>query len=56
VEPLGKETLVYLNYGPERLLVAVASPGLRVEENASAEFDFRGGRLYLFDPQGRRLR
>jgi ABC-type sugar transport system ATPase subunit len=55
VEPLGKETLVYLNYGPERLLVAVASPGLRVEENASVELDFRGGRLYLFDPQGRRL-
>jgi ABC-type sugar transport system ATPase subunit len=55
VEPLGKETLVYLNYGAERLLIAVASPGLRVEEGASLEFDLHGGRLYLFDADGRRL-
>ena len=55
VEPLGKETLVYLSYGAERLLVAVASPGLQVEEGMSVEFDFRGGRFYLFDPEGKRL-
>jgi multiple sugar transport system ATP-binding protein len=55
VEPLGKETLVYLDYGSERLLIAVANPGVRVEEGASVEFDFRGGRLYLFDLEGRRL-
>lgn len=55
VEPLGKETLVYLNYGSDQLLVGVTSPGLRVDENASGEFDFRGGRLYLFDALGRRL-
>ncbi len=55
VEPLGKETLIYLDYGADRLLIAVASPSLRVEEGASLEFDFRGGRLYLFDPGGRRL-
>jgi ABC-type sugar transport system ATPase subunit len=55
VEPLGKETLVYLNYGAERLLIAVASPSTRVEEGASVEFDLRGGRLYLFDAEGRRL-
>jgi len=55
VEPLGKETLVYLDYGAERLLVAVASPSFRVEEGASVEFDLREGRLYLFDPAGRRL-
>ena len=55
VEPLGKETLVYLNYGAERLLVAVTSSEFQVEKGASVEFDFRGGRFYLFDPEGRRL-
>ncbi len=55
VEPLGKETLVYLDYGSERLLIAVANPGFRVEEGASVEFEVRGGRLYVFDPEGRRL-
>jgi ABC-type sugar transport system ATPase subunit len=55
VEPLGKETLVYLDYGVERLLIAVAAPGFRAEERASVEFDLGGGRLYLFDSQGRRL-
>ena len=55
VESLGKETLVYLDYGAERLLIAVANPAFRVEEGASVEFDFRDGRLYLFDPEGRRL-
>jgi ABC-type sugar transport system ATPase subunit len=55
VEPLGKETLVYLDYGSERLLIAVASPAFWVEEGARIEFDFLGGRLYLFDREGRRL-
>jgi ABC-type sugar transport system ATPase subunit len=55
VEPLGKETLVYLDYGSERLLIAVASPASRVEEGESVEFDLLSGRLYLFDTDGRRL-
>ena len=55
VEPLGKETLVYLNYGPEALLVVVAPPGVRVDEGANLSFDLDGGRLYLFDGEGRRL-
>jgi ABC-type sugar transport system ATPase subunit len=55
VEPLGKETLVYLDYGAERMLIAVADPAFRSEEGASVGFDFSGGRLYLFDPEGRRL-
>jgi multiple sugar transport system ATP-binding protein len=55
VEPLGKETLVYLNHGPERLLIAIAGPGFRAEEGASVEFDLLDGRLYLFDGEGRRL-
>ncbi len=55
VEPLGKETLLYLDYGAERLLIAVASSSVRVEEGASVQFDLRGGRLYLFDGEGRRL-
>ena len=44
-----------LNYGPEALLVAVTPPGVRVDEGASLSFDFDGGRLYLFDGEGRRL-
>lgn len=55
VEPLGKETLVYLDYGAERLVIAVAGPTWRKEEGATVEFDTRGGRLYLFDAEGRRL-
>jgi hypothetical protein len=55
VEPLGKETLVYLNYAAEHLLIAVADPSIRVTEGASLEFDLNGGRLYLFDIEGRRL-
>ncbi len=54
VEPLGKETLVYLDYGAEHLVIAVANPSFRVEEGATIEFDFRGGRPYLFDGEGRR--
>src|SRR5262245_40098065 len=55
VEPLGQETLVYLNYGPEALLIAVTGPGARVEEGTHLHFDFGRGRLYLFDADGRRL-
>ncbi len=55
VEPLGKETLVYLDYGAERLLIAVTSPSFRAEEGANVEFDLGGGRLYLFDTEGNRL-
>ncbi|MBI3330118.1 MAG: ABC transporter ATP-binding protein [Nitrospinae bacterium] len=55
VEPLGKETLLYLDYGADRLLIVVASPSFRVEEGASVMFDLHGARLYLFDAEGRRL-
>jgi ABC-type sugar transport system ATPase subunit len=55
VEPLGKETLVYLDYGSESLLIAVTDPSTRVREGVSLEFDLDGGRLYLFDAEGRRL-
>jgi multiple sugar transport system ATP-binding protein len=55
VEPLGKETLLYLDYGAERLLIAVAGAACKAEEGESLEFDFGGGRLYLFDAAGRRL-
>ncbi len=55
VEPLGKETLVYLDYGAERLLIAVAGASFKAEEGDSLEFDLHSGRLYLFDGEGRRL-
>lgn len=55
MEPLGKETLVYLDCWLERLLIAIANPGFRAEEGADVEFDLRGGRLYLFDPEGQRV-
>ena len=55
VEPLGKETLVYLNYGADRLLIAVANPAVPVEEGENVKIDLRGGRLYLFDAEGQRV-
>jgi ABC-type sugar transport system ATPase subunit len=56
VEPLGKETLLYLDYQGIRLLIAVAGPSFHTEEGAPVSFDLRGGRLYLFDTEGNRLR
>jgi len=55
VEPLGKETLVYLEGPGDRHLIAVAGPAFRTEEGAAVCFDLRGGRLYLFDTEGNRL-
>ena len=55
IEPLGKETLLYLDYGTERLLIAVANSSVGVSEGTSLAFDLSGGRLFLFDTEGRRL-
>jgi multiple sugar transport system ATP-binding protein len=55
VEPLGKETLVYLDYGGEQLLIAIASAGFGAGEGDNVRFDLQGARLYLFDASGARL-
>jgi multiple sugar transport system ATP-binding protein len=55
VEPLGKETLVYLQYEPGRFLIAFAGGEVAAEEGATVQFDFQGARVYLFDAQGRRI-
>jgi len=55
VEPLGKETLVYLDYGAERLMVAVAGPTFQAQEGEMLEFDLGAGRLYLFNAKGGRI-
>jgi multiple sugar transport system ATP-binding protein len=55
VEPLGKETLVYLDYGGEQLLIAIASSGFGAREGDNVAFNLRGARLYLFDASGARL-
>jgi multiple sugar transport system ATP-binding protein len=55
VEPLGKETLVYLDYGGEQLLIAIASAAFAAREGDRVGFDLQGARLYLFDPAGSRV-
>jgi ABC-type sugar transport system ATPase subunit len=58
VEPLGKDTLLYFDDGTERAFVAV-SEGLTMAEElragARVSVDLDPARLYLFDPDGRRM-
>jgi multiple sugar transport system ATP-binding protein len=55
VEPLGKENLIYLSCGADRLLIAIASPSVQMDEGENVTFDLLGGRLYLFGPSGERV-
>jgi len=55
VEPLGKETLIYLQYEPDRFLIAIAGGEFTAEEGTTVQFDFQGARLYLFDADGQRI-
>ena len=58
VEPLGKDTLLYFDDGTERAFVAI-SEGLALAElkaGTPVSLEFDPARLYLFGPDGRRLR
>jgi ABC-type sugar transport system ATPase subunit len=57
VEPLGKDTLIYFELGTERPFVTV-SEGLSLAEigvGAPVSLAFDPQRLYLFEPDGRRI-
>jgi ABC-type sugar transport system ATPase subunit len=57
VEPLGKDTLLYFDDGTPRAFIAV-SEGLdmaQVEPGARVALSFDPERLYLFEPDGRRI-
>ncbi len=56
VEPLGKDTLLYFDHGAERPTIAVveASDRFRAGERLGVGFD--PGHVYLFAPDGRRVR
>ena len=58
VEPLGKDTLLYFDDGTERAFVAV-SEGLdmaEVKSGAQIVLTFNPDRIYLFAPDGKRVR
>jgi ABC-type sugar transport system ATPase subunit len=55
VEPLGKETLLYCDYGGDKPLVAIAEGTHRVHTGEHLELAYDARRLYLFGADGKRL-
>ena len=56
VEPLGKDTLLYLDFGSESNLIAVIEGNRNVEADTYVNVRFQDERLYFFGPDERRLR
>ena len=56
VEPLGKDTLLYFDYGGERDLIAVADGAASYAAGAVLGVSFPPERLFLFGEDGRRVR
>ncbi|MFQ5912150.1 MAG: ABC transporter ATP-binding protein [Nitrospinota bacterium] len=55
VEPLGKDTLLYLDYGDERSLIAILEGHREIKTDSTISYGFRRDRLYFFGPDDRRL-
>jgi ABC-type sugar transport system ATPase subunit len=55
VEPLGKETLLYCDYGGDKPLVAIVDGTRRVHTGEHLELAYDPRRLYLFGADGKRL-
>jgi len=55
VEPLGKDTLLYLDYGNDRSLIAIVEGHREVSTDSIISYGFCPDRLYYFAPDGRRL-
>jgi ABC-type sugar transport system ATPase subunit len=55
VEPLGKDTLLYLEYGESKSLIAIVEGHQRVQAGAWVGYSFRRDRIYFFGPDERRL-
>jgi ABC-type sugar transport system ATPase subunit len=56
VEPLGKETLLYFDYGGDRPLIAVVEGTQRFHTGVQLDLACDPRRLYLFGTDGKRLR
>lgn len=56
VEPMGKETLVYVNYGGERDLIAIAEANTPVEADTEIGIELPASLILLFAADGARIR
>jgi len=54
VEPLGKDTLLYLDYGNESNLIAVIDGHRKIQTDSRVGVRFQHNRLYFFGPDGSR--
>jgi len=55
VEPLGKDTLLYLEYGDSKNLIAIVEGHQHVQAGSWVGYSFRRDRIYFFGPDERRL-
>ena len=55
VEPLGKDTLLYLDYGSENNLIAVVEGHRHIQTDATVSVHLQHDKLYFFGPDERRL-
>jgi ABC-type sugar transport system ATPase subunit len=56
VEPLGKETLLYCDYGGDKSLIAIVEGTQRFQTGEQLELACDPRRLYLFGADGKRIR
>ena len=56
VEPLGKDTLLYFDYGGEQDLIAVVNGVSTHRTNTEVTVGFTPDHLFLFDADGQRIR
>ena len=56
VEPLGKDTLLYFEHGAERPTIAVVEASDRFKAGERLNVTFDPARVYLFEPDGTRVR
>ncbi len=56
VEPMGKETLIYIDYGAERELIAITEANTRIETGLEIGVEFPAARILLFGADGARIR
>ncbi|MYE13592.1 MAG: ABC transporter ATP-binding protein, partial [Gammaproteobacteria bacterium] len=56
VEPLGKDTLLYFEHGAERPTIAVIEASGRFKAGERLNVTFDSEHIYLFEPDGKRVR
>jgi len=55
VEPMGKETLIYINYGAERDLIAITEANTGLENGAEVGVELPAAKILLFAADGARI-